>query len=134
MARLLFTLWFALVSLPGPGVCCCTFLVRSFQPAPKAAPAPVKSCCCPDPEPVEPTEEPPARPPCPCKSSISPTYIVTAAAPDEGGSSASEPVLVGQFVASRLPTILVLTTQGDEVLLPFHPTGELLRAHHLLRC
>jgi hypothetical protein len=142
MARLLFTLWFALVSLPGPGVCCCSLLARPFRPLParQDAPKPPAAaccCCCQEARPAVPSrsaQEAPSHHDCHCKDSAQPASL--AEAPKAGAQGvSSHTLLVPPQIGERAPGARPCQAAcGGDVLLPFHPTSELLRAHHLLRC
>jgi hypothetical protein len=136
--RWITTLWFAIYSLLGPGICCCTLLASPEKPSEGASKT--KKCCC-STEAVGKGSEHPRQhcPPdhCPCKR------LKAEAKPLEPVSNLASPFHSSWF--ELLPDLSNLSASGSSLLnvhdgnpsqlcLPFVTTEALLRAFHIMRC
>lgn len=140
MIRIGLTLWFALLTLVSPAVCCCSLgRIISGQAAAtttKAAPAP-KSCCSHKADKNAP-QSPSAPKPCPCKDKADKCAATPTAAPT---SDESRSQVYSQwfqtFNAIRAESPLLVDTDepiAGTIALPFDDIDDLLRAMHFLRC
>jgi hypothetical protein len=145
MMRAFITLWFTIVSLLGPGLCCCT--ARAARAAMHDPPAtcdrPVEACphCASNAAPATPGEQPadPGRSaPCPCKQGQSAPPATTAPQSAELGEWLRLAVvdLAGALPVTGAGLTPVAADPGGPppARAPFVSSDSLLRVFHLLRC
>lgn len=142
-----------LTYVAAPWLCCCTggrvmdAVAAAMTPSvpTQEESAPVASCCCrnsaanTDNEPAEPTNTPQDHNKCPCEQHQS-TQVSHVTARTEinighvlfswGIETSNSPAQLSDIAA----TAYDLAHRSDQLLLPFLTSGDLLDAHHLLRC
>jgi hypothetical protein len=122
MVRLLFTLCYTITTLPGPGLCCCTFRPSGQE---LAAPAQAEPCCpCCQHEP--PPEQEPAPSRCGCKHQPADDATLSVATQP----TASPAVSFDTPTSLAPPCLLIDATPAP----PFREPARMLRVCHLLRC
>jgi hypothetical protein len=143
MWRTLLTCWFMVNTLFAQGACCCAFLnglpARLLSSADKGC-CPLQ--CCGSPDTTETswrtsTGNPPARP-CPFRVNPSREMVSTSPEAEKNWLRQLAPPVGADGSASSLAPQLSPAPDAAAFVrgphLPFHPTSELLRAFHLLRC
>jgi hypothetical protein len=157
MVRLLLTLYWTVITLAGPALCCCTdrceLTSRRPSLAATASPlgAPGDAGRCPhcrkqsEPPTSDTTRDDPADPSpcpdpdCPCRHLASEPVITGAGAGPSWaallslGSAEWLPVGVPSGSSAVDPGLLPISTAAASVL-PFLTAQDLLRVHHVLRC
>lgn len=144
MMRALLTLWFAITSLVGPGLCCCAFpsTTRSAAATVTREKQAQRVCCRNESTKTAPrsTQEQAPRPSCPCKDGQGQPLIAAAAAVTNVNTTATEWLDAASWLwhSATLPEWLETAAtpipgrfgSGSSFL----STHDLLHVLHILRC
>lgn len=145
MIRVGLTLWFAVLTLAGPEICCCSLgrFVASRVSASEPKYSPVRKSCCGHAAKTETPKSPVKKQspaPCPCKEKGDQCAAIPTADPasDESRSQVSADYKITLIPVNAGLTISVVSPQewavARPIALPFLTAEDFLRAMHFLRC